>query len=138
MANVENVNSETDLLKREAQLPEGVERTKEGNQFLPLADIYETTDEVVVLADMPGVTADQVDITLERNVLTIRGHAESVVPEGHQLAHAEYEVGDFTRSFTLSEQVDRDGIEAKMKDGVLTLTLPKAGPTLKRIAVKSD
>ena len=138
MANAENVKNESGLLKREAQLPEGVECTKEGNQFLPLADIYETTEEVVVLADMPGVSADQIDITLERNVLTIRGHAESAVPEAHQLAYAEYEVGDFTRTFTLSEQVDRDGIEAKMKDGVLTLTLPKAGPTLTRIAVKSD
>jgi HSP20 family molecular chaperone IbpA len=138
MANTENKKEETGLQKREAQLPEGVERTKEGRQFLPLSDIYETNDAVVVVADMPGVSADDVDITLERNLLTIHGRAESAVPEGFELAYAEYEVGDFSRSFTLSEQVDRDGIEAKMADGVLTLTLPKSTPTMKRIDVKTE
>lgn len=138
MTNDENVNTETGLVKREAQLPDGVERTHEGRQFLPLSDIYETENEVVVRADMPGVSADRIDVTLERNVLTIRGRAESVAPEGHDLAYAEYEVGDFSRSFTLSEQVDRDAIEAQMKDGVLTLTLPKAGPTIKKIQVSVD
>ena len=137
MANTESENKETGLQKRETQLPEGVEHMKQGRQFLPLADIYETDGEVVVLADMPGVNADHVDITLERNVLTIQGRAESAQPEGHDLAYAEYEIGDFTRSFTLSEQVDREGIEAKMTDGVLTLTLPKSTPTLKRIDVKT-
>jgi HSP20 family molecular chaperone IbpA len=137
MANAENEKKETALQKREAQLPEGVERTQEGRQFLPLADIYETANEVVVKADMPGVSSDRVDITLERSVLTIRGRAEGVVPEGHQLAYSEYEVGDFTRSFTLSEQVDQDGIEASMTDGVLTLTLPKSGPSQRRIEVRT-
>jgi len=138
MANQENQSKENALQKREASLPEGVERTKEGRQFLPLADIYETENEVVVLADMPGVGAQGVDITLERNVLTIRGRAENVVPEGHELAYGEYEIGDFTRSFTLSEQVDRDAIEASVNHGVLTLRLPKSGPEVKRIAVRSD
>lgn len=138
MANTEKNAPETGLEKREARLPEGVERTKAGREFLPRADIYETENEVVVQADMPGVSGDQVDITLERNVLTLRGRAETVVPAGHELAYAEYEIGDFARSFRLSEQVDRDGIEARMSHGVLTLTLPKAGPERRRIAVKAE
>jgi len=94
--------------------------------FLPPADIYETRDHIVVLAEMPGVAADGVDITLERRVLTIPGRGAANDHAGYQRVHNEFIEGDYERVFTLSENIDRDHIEATLKDGVLHLVLPKA------------
>ena len=104
---------------------EGAERTRERLAFVPRADIYETAEAITVMTDMPGVDETSVDVTLEKNVLTISGYVEPMQPEGYDLAHAEYNIGDFERSFTLSDRIDRDGIEATVKDGVLRLVLPK-------------
>ena len=101
------------------------ERTRDRPAFVPRADIYETDDEIVIVVDMPGVGEDTVDITLENNVLTINGYVKPTAFEGYSLAYAEYRVGDYQRAFSLSDQVDREGIEAKLKDGVLRLHLPK-------------
>jgi HSP20 family molecular chaperone IbpA len=103
----------------------GAERTRERPAFVPRADIYETAEAITVVTDMPGVDENSVDVTLEKNVLTISGYVEPMQPEGYSLAHAEYNVGDFERSFTLSDRIARDGIEATVKDGVLRLVLPK-------------
>ncbi|HFD39871.1 MAG TPA: Hsp20/alpha crystallin family protein [Anaerolineae bacterium] len=103
----------------------GAERTRDRLAFVPRADVYETDEEIVVVADMPGVSADSVDITLEDNVLTINGYVEPEPLEGYNLVYAEYRVGDYLRAFRLSDQIDRDGIEATVKDGVLRLRLPK-------------
>ncbi len=116
----------------------GAERTRDRLAFVPRVDIYETEENIVVVADMPGVDEKSVDITLEKNVLTINGYVELVQPENYSLAYAEYRVGDYERSFTLSNEIDQDNIEATLKDGVLTLTLPKVGPTTKKIAVKAE
>jgi HSP20 family molecular chaperone IbpA len=94
--------------------------------FLPPADISETRDSIVVLAEMPGVAPDGVDITLERRVLTIRGRSATSDHAGYQRVYNEYADGDYERVFTLSENIDRDRIEATLKDGVLNLVLPKA------------
>jgi HSP20 family molecular chaperone IbpA len=94
--------------------------------FLPPADIYETHDNIVVLAEMPGVALDGVDITLERRVLTIRGRSAANDHAGYQRVYDEYADGDYERAFTLSENINRDRIEATLKDGVLHLVLPKA------------
>ncbi len=116
----------------------GAERTRDALAFVPRADIYETDEAIVVVADLPGVDADSIDITLEENVLTINGYVEPMQPEGYTLAFAEYEVGDFVRAFTVSNQIDRDGIEATVKDGVLELYLPKFTEAQKRkIAIQA-
>jgi len=94
--------------------------------FLPPADIYETKDSIVVLTEMPGVPPDGVDITLERRVLTIRGRSAAGDHAGYQRVYNEYADGDYERVFTLSENIDRDRIEATLKEGVLHLVLPKA------------
>jgi HSP20 family protein len=94
--------------------------------FLPPADIYETKDHIVVMAEMPGVPSDGVDITLERRVLTIRGRSATAEHSGYQRVYSEYVDGDYERVFTLSENIDRDRIEATLREGVLHLTLPKA------------
>ena len=103
----------------------GAERTRDRLAFVPRADVYETEDAIVVVADMPGVDENSVDITLEDNVLTINGLVEPEQPEGQSLIYAEYRVGDYVRAFTLSDQIERDHIEATVKDGVLRLHLPK-------------
>jgi HSP20 family molecular chaperone IbpA len=116
----------------------GTERTRDRLAFVPRADIYETEEAITVVADMPGVDENSLDITLENNVLSIDGYVESFQPEGYSLAYAEYRVGDYQRAFTLSDQIDRDGIEAVIKDGVLRLYLPKVTEARKRkIAIQA-
>ncbi|MCJ7738304.1 MAG: Hsp20/alpha crystallin family protein [Anaerolineae bacterium] len=114
------------------------ERTRQREAFVPRADIYETDDSIVVMADMPGVDENSVDITLEKDVLNIEGHVDSNAPENYFLAYAEYRQGDYQRKFSISNQIDQEGIEATVKDGVLRLFLPKADrPASRRIAVAS-
>jgi HSP20 family molecular chaperone IbpA len=116
----------------------GAERTRDRLAFVPRADIYETEEAINVVVDMPGVDETSLDITLEDSVLSINGYVEPTLPEGYSLAYAEYRVGDFERAFTLSDQIERDGIEAAIKDGVLRLYLPKITEARKRtIAVKA-
>src|SRR5262249_8824868 len=105
---------------------EGVEPVRTARTFVPRADIYETSDTIVLLADVPGVDENSIDITVEKNVLTIDAAVEPEVPQGYKLAYAEYVIGNYHRVFTLSDEIDRDGIEAAVKNGVLRLTLPKS------------
>jgi HSP20 family molecular chaperone IbpA len=140
---VSDMSEETrDLQAQETEKREvaesGSERTRDRPAFVPRADIYETDDQIVVVADMPGVDENTVDITLENNVLTINGFVEPAPVEGYNLAYAEYRVGDYQRAFTLSDQIDREGIEATVKDGVLRLHLPKITEArIKKIAIKA-
>ena len=113
----------------------GAERTRAQRAFIPRVDIFETEDGIAVVADMPGVDAESVEISLEQSVLTINGYVEATRPEGYALAYAEYRTGDYVRSFTLSNQIDQGAIEATVKDGVLHLHLPKVKPTTKKITV---
>ena len=114
------------------------ERTRDRRAFVPRTDIYETDQGIHLVVDMPGVDETNVDITLEKNVLTINGYVEPTFPEGYTLAYAEYDVGDYQRSFQLSNQIDLAKIDATIKDGVLRLYLPKIGPAQKKqIAVKA-
>jgi len=88
---------------------------------------------------MPGVGPDGVDITLERQVLTIRGRSSANERTGHQRIYNEYADGDYERVFRLSEAIDRDKIEATLRDGVLHLVLPKAEPArARKIALKTS
>ena len=114
------------------------ERTRDQPAFVPRVDIYETDAAITVVTDMPGVSEESVDITLEKGVLTINGYVDPEVPEGYSLAHAEYQVGDFVRSFSLSNEIDQAAIEATLKDGVLRVTLNKITEAqTKKIAVKA-
>lgn len=104
----------------------GTERMRAKTTYTPRTDIYETDENVVLLVDMPGVSEESIDITLEKNILSINGQSVDIAPEGYALVFAEYEPGDFDRSFRLTDQINRDGIQAAYRDGVLYLTLPKA------------
>jgi HSP20 family molecular chaperone IbpA len=138
-----NMANETELQVQDTQKQEidetEAERTRDRKAFVPRADIYEDGDNIFIVADLPGVDENLLEITLEKSVLTITGNVEPKVPEGYTLAYAEYEIGDYQRSFRLSNQVDLDKIEATIKDGVLRLLLPKVGPAkTKKIAVKAS
>lgn len=128
-----------EIEKQDADAPTAVERTRTRRTFVPRVDIFETDDQVVLLADMPGVNETSVDITLEKNILTVRGQVEMAIPEDYELAYAEYYIGDFERAFALSDEVDRSKIEATMKNGVLRLILPKDDAVkTRKIAVRAE
>jgi len=114
----------------EARPKQKVERTEERTRpsatFQPLVDIHETPEELVVVADMPGVGPDGVEIEVEGNHLTIEGHVRPQDYEGLKPVHVEYVIGDYYRRFTLGDAIDREAIKAEMRDGVLTLHLPKS------------
>lgn len=114
--------------KRELPQAESSERTRDRRVYVPRADIYETDDNITLLADIPGCDEKSIDITLEKNVLTINAFVENQEVSGHSLSYSEYNTGDYQRVFTLSDEIDRENIEATVKDGVLRLVLPKAGP----------
>ncbi len=118
--------------KKDELLPEASERTRDGRCFVPRSDIYETEDQIIIVMDMPGVQKDNIEISLEKTVLAVNGYADLEEPDGFALARAEYEVGDYERSFRISNQINRDEIEAEYKNGVLHLILPKTEEALKR------
>jgi HSP20 family protein len=114
------------------------ERTHSRRAFIPKSDIYETENEIIVLADVPGARDTDVDVTLEKDVLTINAFVNPVRSRGYELAYAEYEEGDYQRSFRLSDEIDRDHIDAAVSNGVLRLCLPKApAARARKIAVKA-
>jgi len=91
--------------QRALQAAEAGQRPAPRQVFLPPADIYETRDSIVVLAEMPGVAPDGVDITLERRVLTIRGQSATDDHAGYQRVYNEYADADYETVFTLSENI---------------------------------
>lgn len=105
---------------------ESSERTRDVPCFVPRADIIETEEDYQLTLDMPGVDENSIDITLEKNTLTINGYTNFQRPEGYSLAAAEYRIGDYERSFRLTDKIDQDRIDAAYHDGVLELVLPKA------------
>jgi HSP20 family molecular chaperone IbpA len=129
-------NEARDLQRQEPQGAE-VERTRANRVFIPRVDIVERNEEIVLTADMPGVSEKNVDITVDKNVLTITGKVEDARPQGHALTLREYDVGDFQRVFTLPNQIDQEHIHASVRNGVLRLVLPKAqAAKAKKIEVK--
>ena len=106
--------------------------------YRPLTDIVEMPDGVMMLVEMAGVHADDVDISVERRVLTVRGRTKRSNPENFRLVYAEYGEGDYERAFTLSEDLDAAKIEAELRNGLLTLKLPRAeAATPKKISVRA-
>jgi HSP20 family molecular chaperone IbpA len=104
----------------------------------PLIDIHEGPEGLILEADLPGANDGNVSIQLEDNVLVLHARMPSPLPEGARALHEEYHVGDFTRSFILSDEVERSRITADLKNGVLRLMLPKAERAkTRRIEIKS-
>jgi HSP20 family protein len=110
--------------KRELEKKE--ETTIPARTFVPTADIFETEQSLTMVVEMPGVDKGKVDVNIEDGVLTMRGQIDFSKYEGMQPIYTEYNIGHYRRSFTLSNKIDQGRITAEMKDGVLTLVLPKA------------
>jgi HSP20 family protein len=131
--------SETMVQKQSEETRPQSERTRGGYVYRPNVDIVEKQDELLLLADMPGVSGSEIDIRFEDGELTIHGPVASRQPdETHYLLH-EYGIGDFYRTFRVSEQIDATKISAEYKDGVLALHLPKVEAAKpRRINVKTN
>jgi HSP20 family protein len=105
--------------------------------LVPPADIIETEDAVTMLLDMPGADPTGLDVTLDKRVLSLSAQSEMYEPAGYALLYAEYSAWRYERSFLVSDRVDGERIDAVLKDGVLTLKLPKSAPSpAKKITVK--
>jgi HSP20 family molecular chaperone IbpA len=109
--------------KQEVTSP--AEQTAPGLVFTPAVDIFETEKELMLLADMPGVKADHLAVDLRDGTLTLSGDVDPLQGQDEETVLAEFEVGKFFRQFTLSEVIDQQKIEARLKNGVLHLKLPK-------------
>jgi len=104
----------------------------------PRIDLYEADEVIVLVVDLPGVKEQDIDVTLEKDHLTIYGAVEDRAPEGYRRVYSEFCYGDFERSFLVSNEIDRDNIEASFDNGVLTLSLPKAETAkARKIALQS-
>lgn len=117
----------TDVQTPEAKQEEqGAERTRSGPVYRPAVDIAENKDELLIVADLPGAKSDSIDVDFNDGVLTIQGQVNSRYPEQGQPLLREYGVGDFYRTFRVSEQIDSGRIHAEYADGVLTVHLPRS------------
>jgi HSP20 family protein len=110
--------------KREVEKKQ--EATVPARTFVPTADIFESDSALTVVLEMPGVDKSRVDISVEDGILSIQGQLDFSKYEGMQPLYTEYNIGNYRRSFSLSNNIDQGKIGAEMNDGVLTITLPKA------------
>ncbi|MBP7735271.1 MAG: Hsp20/alpha crystallin family protein [Spirochaetes bacterium] len=99
--------------------------TREERVLVPLSDIYETADQYTLKLEMPGVTREKLEITMENDELEIRGSVAPYKPENKELMYSEFSQYDYFRRFTVGNDIDRDKVSAVFEDGVLTLVLQK-------------
>jgi HSP20 family protein len=109
--------------KREHETRE--ETTIPARVFLPTTDIFESTDALTVILEMPGVEKSNVDVRVEDGVLSVQGRLDLSKYQGLQPLYTEYNIGHYARSFQLSSKIDQTKISAELQDGVLSLKLPK-------------
>jgi len=120
------MEARTDLQKGDkGSAPAVREQTRPGPVYAPAVDIFENENSITLLADMPGVVAQDLKIDLHDHVLTLSGHVTSPEKDTEVSVLREYDTGTFFREFTLSETIDQSKIDAKLTDGVLRLELPK-------------
>jgi HSP20 family molecular chaperone IbpA len=121
---------------RKKQEAAGDERTRPGRAYVPEVDICETKDSLWLWADLPGVDEKSISIKLEDGVLAIDGHVSLEAYDKLKPLYTEYNVGNYARRFTVSEQIDANRITARIVNGVLELQLPKsAAAQPRRISV---
>lgn len=112
-----------DVNKQEAGAAQDVKQQEQA--ILPAVDIFENESGITVQADMPGVSRDHLDVHVDSDTLSIEGRAVIAMPEGMDAVHADIQSTTYRRSFSLSRELDGDRIEAGLKDGVLTLHIPR-------------
>lgn len=119
-------------LREKRELTAKEEKTVPGRYYVPYTDIYETDETLTVVMEMPGVEKKDLGVSLENDVLRVDGRIDFSKYEGMEPVYTEYNIGHYTRSFTLSNKIDQERISAQLEDGVLTLTLPKGKDALPR------
>jgi HSP20 family molecular chaperone IbpA len=113
-------------VQEKKELTEKGEKTIPARYYVPATDIIETDAALTVVMELPGVESKDVDINVENDVLKVEGRIDFSKYQGLEPLYTEYNVGHFSRAFTLSNRIDQSAIGAQLQDGVLTLTLPKA------------
>jgi HSP20 family protein len=125
------------LKEQPREEPAKAEPTRQAPMFTPRFDIVETDEELTLYGDLPGVRQEQIDLRYEDEQLVIRGKVADRL-EGITFLRQEYGVGDFYRAFTIGETIDAGKINAEMRNGVLTVHLPKTEAVKpRRIEVKA-
>ena len=113
------------------------ESTQATRYFVPPCDIHETDEALVISMEMPGVSKENVEVMLEKDVLKVSGEVDFSGYEGLEPICNEYAAGHFSRSFSLASTIDQSGISASVESGVLLLNLPKAREAQpRRVAVQ--
>ena len=107
------------------QLTQTSNQQEQQRAVLPAVDVFEDESGITVLADMPGVSKNELELKVEGDTLSIEGGVHTLAPEGLEALYAELRVPHYRRTFTLSRELDTARIEANLKDGVLTLRMPK-------------
>lgn len=112
-------------VQKKRELENKEETTIPARVFVPAADIFEAENDLTVILEMPGVEKSNVDVHVEDGVLNVEGRLDLTKYQGLQPLYTEYNIGHYSRSFCLSSEIDQNKIAAEMKDGVLSLKLPK-------------
>jgi HSP20 family molecular chaperone IbpA len=113
-------------VQRKREVESRQESTIPARSFVPVTDVFETDQALMVILEMPGVGKNSVEVDVENDVLTIQGRIDFSKYDGLQPLYTEYNIGNYRRSFQLSDKIEQDKIKAELKDGVMTLVLPKA------------
>jgi HSP20 family molecular chaperone IbpA len=119
-------------VKEKHEVTAPAEQMQPGRFFTPDVDIFENEREITLLADMPGVAGEDIEIDLREGVLTVSGEVKPFENSDESDIMIEFEIGKYYRQFTLSETIDQTKIEAHASDGVLRLSLPKAAAAVPR------
>lgn len=104
----------------------------------PAVDIYETKESTILVLDIPGVEEGSVDVSIEKDILTVSGKSKLQINEKYKPTYSEFRIGDYQRKFTINRTIDVQKSSAIVKNGRLKLTLPKLESTTKKIQVKSE
>jgi len=113
-------------VQQKREVEKKTEGTIPARVFVPVTDIFETPEALTVVLEMPGVGPNSIEANVENDIVTIEGRIDFTKYEGMQPVYTEYNVGHYARSFQISNKIDQGKISAEMKDGVVTLVLPKA------------
>lgn len=118
------MNDKTEMATRESTAAERADRDP-SFVMVPEADVFEDSNGITIQLDMPGVAKDRLNLQVNKNALVIEGNAQINMPEGIAALHADVRSTHYRRSFVLSEELETDKIDANLKDGVLTVRIPK-------------
>ena len=112
-------------VQQKREVEKKAETTTPGRVFVPVTDIFETPEALTVVLEMPGVDRNSVEASVENDVLTIEGRIDFTKYEAMRPVYTEYNVGHYARRFEISDRIDQSKISAEIKDGVVTIVLPK-------------